>query len=291
LDSDSDSVSGARARAALGARLSALRQPGRSVRALIVPCLLLAALETSARLGWVPAHLLPPPSEIAHTLIDLAGQGLLSHIVASSVRVLVGFLAGAALAIVIGAVVGLNPQARELLDPTFQALRAIPSLAWVPLLLIWLGIDEAPKLTLIALGAFFPVYMGVVSGFCDVDRKLLEVAAMAGLGPVATVRRVLLPASLPALLTGLRNGLSLAWMFMVAAELIAASRGLGYLLTDGRETGRTDIVLAAIVVLALLGKLSDGGMRWLEERCLSWRDTLGSNASGPAARTPRAWEA
>jgi sulfonate transport system permease protein len=117
-----------------------------------------------------------------------------------------------------------------------------------------------------------------VSGLRDVDRKLVEVAELAGLPPLALVRRVLLPAALPAVLTGLRNGLSLAWMFMVAAELIAATRGLGYLLTDGRETGRADLVLAAIVLLALLGKLTDTGMQVLEQRWLAWRDTLGTRA-------------
>jgi sulfonate transport system permease protein len=195
-------------------------------------------------------------------------------VVASVLRVLAGFAIGSLLALAIGSLVGLSPRSERYLDPSFQALRAIPSLAWVPLLLLWLGIDEAPRIVLIAIGAFFPVYMGVASGFRDVDRKLVEVARMAGLPPWQLARRVLLPAAMPAVLTGLRNGLSLAWMFMVAAELIAATRGLGYLLTDGRETGRADIVLAAIALLALLGKLSDTLMQWVERRTLSWRDTF-----------------
>ena len=244
----------------------------------VLPVSALLLLEAAARLGAVPANLLPPPSEIARTLVDLACNGLAAHVVASSARVFAGFAIGAGLALVLGAFVGLNRHAQALLDPSFQALRAIPSLAWVPLLLLWLGIDEAPKITLIAIGAFFPVYMGVASGFRDVDRKLVEVAEMAGLSRLALVRRVLLPAAMPAVLTGLRNGLSLAWMFMVAAELIAATRGLGYLLTDGRETGRADIVLAAIVLLALLGKLTDTGMQRLESRWLAWRDTLDTRA-------------
>jgi sulfonate transport system permease protein len=143
----------------------------------------------------------------------------------------------------------------------------------VPLLLLWFGIDELPKLLLIGIGAFFPVYTGVTSGFEGVDRKLVEVGHLYRLPPPVLVRRVLLPAALPAILTGLRNGLSLAWMFMVAAELIAASRGLGYLLSDGRETSRADIVLAAIVLLALLGKASDMAMVAAEHRLLAWRDT------------------
>jgi len=185
-----------------------------------------------------------------------------------------GFALGSLLALVLGAAVGLSQRVAAWLDPSVQALRAIPSLAWVPLLLLWLGIDETPKLVLIAIGAFFPVYMGVASGFRGVDRKLVEVGRLFGFTPLALVRRVLLPAALPSVLTGLRNGLGLAWMFMVAAELIAASSGLGYLLTDGRETGRADIVLAAILLLALLGQLSDSAMRALERRLLVWRDAF-----------------
>jgi len=243
----------------------------------VVPLSVLLLLELASRAGWVAANLLPPPSEVLNTLWWLLQQGsLLSHVAASTARVLAGFAIGAVLALSVGALVGLSHRAERLLDPSFQALRAIPSLAWVPLLLLWLGIDESPKLVLIAIGAFFPVYMGVASGFRDVDRKLVEVAQMAGLSPLSLVRRVLLPAAMPSVMTGLRNGLSLAWMFMVAAELIAATRGLGYLLTDGRETGRADIVLAAIVLLALLGKVSDSGMVWVERRWLAWRDGFDS---------------
>lgn len=241
---------------------------------LVIPLLVLALGEMAPRLGWISANLLPPPSAVLQTLLDLGPLTLAMHVGVSAARVAAGFALGAALAVGIGALVGLSRLGERLLAPSFQALRAIPSLAWVPLLLLWLGIDEAPKIVLIAIGAFFPVYMGVSSGFRDVDRKLVEVARMARLSPLALVRRVLLPAALPAVLTGLRNGLSLAWMFMVAAELIAASRGLGYLLTDGRETSRADIVLAAILLLALLGKLTDSAMQWLERRLLSWRDTF-----------------
>lgn len=244
---------------------------------LILPLALLLLTELAVRQGWIAANLLPAPSEVLRTLQQLAvQQGLLAHIGISSLRVGVGFALGAGGAVLLGALVGLSPLARALLNPSFQALRAIPSLAWVPLLLLWLGIDEAPKLVLIAIGAFFPVYMGVAAGFQDVDRKLVEVARLRGLSRLALARRVLLPAALPAVLTGLRNGLSLAWMFMVAAELIAASQGLGYLLTDGRETSRADIVLAAIVLLALLGKLSDSVMAAIEARALHWRDSFGA---------------
>jgi sulfonate transport system permease protein len=240
------------------------------------PVAVLMLAEAAVRLGWIAPHLLPAPSDVLEALVRMLRDGQLSqHVLASTLRVAGGFALGAGLAVLLGALVGLSGFAAALLTPSFQALRAIPSLAWVPLLLLWLGIDEASKVALIAIGAFFPVYMGVASGIRDVDRKLVEVARLRGLGRIVLARRVLLPAALPAVLTGLRNGLSLAWMFMVAAELIAASRGLGYLLTDGRETGRADLVLAAIVLLAVLGKLSDGAMAAIERRALRWRDSFG----------------
>lgn len=243
---------------------------------LLLPLVVLGGAELAVRLGVLRAGLMPPPTDVAATLAWLAAHGLAGHVAASGARVALGFLGGAGAGLLLGALVALNARTARLLDPSLQALRAIPSLAWVPLLLLWFGIDELPKLILIGIGAFFPVYTGVTSGFAGVDRKLVEVARLYRLAPLPLVRRVLLPAALPAILTGLRTGLSLAWMFMVAAELIAASRGLGYLLSDGRETSRADIVLAAIVLLAVLGKLTDMAMVALERRLLAWRDTHGT---------------
>jgi sulfonate transport system permease protein len=247
----------------------------RRTQGLLLPALLVIVWEAVVHAGWVSPHLLPPPSDLVTTLADLAGKGtLVGHIGISSLRVVIGFFIGAGLAVIVGAAVGLSRRTEALLDPTFQALRAIPSLAWVPLLLLWLGIDEAPKITLIAIGAFFPVYLNFVAGIQNVDRKLVEVGGIYGLTGYRLIVRIFLPAALPNLFTGLRSGLSLAWMFLVAAELIAASRGLGYLLTDGRETGRADLVVVAIIVLALLGKTSDSLLRWLEDRLLGWRDVF-----------------
>lgn len=251
-----------------------LRLPGLNLWGLLVPALALAGLEASVAFGLVPARLMPPPSAIVETFRELYEQGLVTHLAVSTARVLAGYALGVALALPIGALVGLNRRTESILDPTFQALRAIPGLAWVPLLLLWLGIDEGPKVTLIAIGSLFPVYLGLIAGIRNVDRKLVEVGEMYGLGPVALVRRIFLPAALPSLFTGLRQGLSLAWMCLVAAELIAATQGIGYLLTDGREVSRPDIVIAAILMLALLGKLSDTLLKRLEERALHWRDSF-----------------
>ncbi|KVL10135.1 ABC transporter permease [Burkholderia sp. MSMB1826] len=256
---------------------TARRDPLRAWRiaGLALPFVALVLLEFVVRRGWLPDHLVPAPSEILDTLARMGATRLARHVGTSALRVAAGFAAGAGLALVVGAAMGLSRRIDALFEPTFQALRAIPSLAWVPVLLLWLGIDEAPKITLIAIGAFFPVHLAVVAGMRDVDRKLVELGAVYRLGPLALFRRILLPAALPQIVTGLRTGLSLAWMFMVAAELIAATRGLGFLLSDGRETGRPDLVFGAILLLALLGKLTDGAMRRIESRWLGWRDAFG----------------
>jgi len=251
------------------------------LKGLALPALILLVLELVVRIGWLPSYQMPAPSEIALTLRDLAEGALWKHISASLLRVLLGFAIGAGLALVFAAWVGLSREAEAWLEPTFAGLRSIPSLAWVPLLLLWLGIDETSKIVLIAIGAFFPVYLNGVAAIRNIDRKLVEVGQMYGFGRARLVRRILLPAALPGLFTGLRSGMSLAWMFLVAAELIAATKGLGYLLSDGRETSRPDIVLAAIIVLALLGKLSDGLLAGLEKRCLAWRDTFNGQGTEP----------
>ncbi|KTC01856.1 ABC transporter permease [Pseudomonas syringae] len=244
------------------------------LKGLVVPALIIIVLEIVVRIGWLPSYQMPAPSEIVLTLRDLADGALWKHISASLLRVLSGFLIGASLALVFAAWVGLSREAEAYLEPTFAGLRSIPSLAWVPLLLLWLGIGETSKVVLIAIGAFFPVYLNGVAAIRGIDRKLVEVGQMYGFSRYRLTRRILLPAALPGLFTGLRSGMSLAWMFLVAAELIAATKGLGYLLSDGRETSRPDIVLAAIIVLATLGKLSDGLLAGLEKRFLAWRDTF-----------------
>ncbi|MDR7009811.1 ABC transporter permease [Paraburkholderia strydomiana] len=246
---------------------------------LALPFVFLAVIEVLVRASILPSHLVPAPSSIVQTLWELGGVRLARHIGASVARVYAGFALGAVLALLIGAAMGLSRRIDALLDPACQALRAIPSLAWVPILLLWMGIDEAPKITLIAIGAFFPVQLSVVAGIRGVDRKLIEFGEVNRLTRRALFTRILLPASMPQIFTGLRTGLSLAWMFMVAAELIAATRGLGYLLSDGRETGRPDLVFGAILLLALLGKLSDGAFKAIEAHALLWRDAADATAA------------
>ncbi|KAA3498258.1 ABC transporter permease [Rhizobium rhizogenes] len=250
------------------------------LRGAIVPVGSLVLLELFVRLGWVSPYVLPPPSELYETFLRLAEGPLWTNVAASTARVFVGFVIGSLLAVVVGSLVGLVIAAERYLEPTFQALRAVPSLAWVPLLMIWFGIGETSKIVLIAKSAFFPVYLNLFSGIRNVDRKLVEVGEMYRQPLPVLVWRIFIPASLPHLFTGLRYGLSLAWLSVVAAELLAASEGIGYMLSDGRELSRPDLVMIAIICLAVLGKISDSLFKIVEERCLRWRDTYSLHDGG-----------
>lgn len=224
-------------------------------------------------------RLVPPPSRILSTLWQLSASGeLFQHVGATTLRVLFGFLAGAAAGIILGGVTGYVRLARDLVDPTLQALRAIPSIAWVPLFILWFGIFEASKVILIATGVFFPVYLGVSSALLSVDRKIVEVGRIFRLSGPALIRRILLPAILPALVVSLRTGLGLGWMFVVAAEFMGASEGLGYLLVDGQQLGKPDQIVAAILVFALIGKLSDGLLVAISAPFTRWQDSFEKEA-------------
>ncbi|WP_377845708.1 ABC transporter permease [Bosea sp. UC22_33] len=247
---------------------------GLAVAGFVLPVVLAILWEWLVAAGIANGRLMPPPSVVGRTLWGLAASGeLLTHAGATLWRVAAGFGLGALAGTVLGAVTGALPVARSLLDPTLQALRAIPSIAWVPLFILWLGIFEASKVALIAVGVFFPVYLGVAAAIQGIDRKIVEVGRVFRLSRLAMVRRVLLPAILPAWIVALRSGLGLGFMFVVAAEIMGASEGLGYLLVDGQQLGRPGTIIAAIISFAVLGKLADGLLVAITRPFLAWQDT------------------
>jgi sulfonate transport system permease protein len=256
-------------------RPAARRRPyGLAMAGFLLPVVLAVLWEWLVSAGIANGRLMPPPSVVGRTLWDLAASGeLATHAAATLWRVAAGFGLGALAGTILGAVTGALPVARSLLDPTLQALRAIPSIAWVPLFILWLGIFEASKVALIAAGVFFPVYLGVAAAIQGIDRKIVEVGRVFRLSRLAMVRRVLLPAILPDWVTALRSGLGLGFMFVVAAEIMGASEGLGYLLVDGQQLGRPDTIIAAIISFAVLGKLADGLLVAITRPFLAWRDT------------------
>lgn len=237
----------------------------------IVPIALLLLWQWASTNGSFSASQLPTPSAVVEALGELLERGTFwMHVAISVQRVLLGFLIGASIGIVIGSIVGLSPTASRVLSPTIQAIRAVPSLAWVPLIVLWMGIYEGPKVTLVAIGAFFPVFTTVASGFAHTDRKLIEVGRAYGMKGRSLITGILLPAAAPTIFAGLRLGLAQSWLFVVAAELIASSKGLGFLLIDSQNTTRTDILLLAIICLAVLGKITDLILATIERRALRW---------------------
>lgn len=240
---------------------------------LVVPLLLATGWEAAVAVGLADGRLLPPPSAVAETLWSLAASGdLLRHASITLWRVAVGFAIGVTAGTVLGALTGYSRDAQKLLDPTFQALRAIPSIAWVPLFILWFGIFETSKVALIAVGVFFPVYLGVFAAIRSVDRKIVEVGRIFRLSPPRMLLRILLPAILPAYVTALRAGLGLGWMFVVAAEFMGASAGLGYLLVDGQQLGKPAQIVAAILCFAVQGKATDGLLQRSAAPFLRWED-------------------
>ena len=246
--------------------------------ALVVPVALGIAWELAVRTGIAPGRLMPPPSRLLHTAIALTASGeLQADITATITRVAIGFGVGALAGTGFGMLTGASDTARRLLDPSIQALRAIPSIAWVPIFILWFGIFEASKIILIAVGVFFPVYLGLMGAIQSVDRKLVEVGRAFRLSDVAMVRRILLPAVLPAYVLSLRSGLGLGWMFVVAAEFLGASEGLGYLLIDGQQLGKPAEIVAAIVAFAIVGKASDWLIVLAAAPFLRWEDVVRQN--------------
>ena len=251
----------------------------RPLLGLALPVGLAALWEIAVRMGLSDGRLVPPPSRIYQEFAELWQAGELQrHLIATVLRVIVGFGLGTVAGTLLGAIAGYSTILRRLVDPTLQGLRAVPSIAWIPLFILWLGIFETSKVALIAVGVFFPIYLGVMGAILSVDRKIVEVGRVFRLSGPALVWRILLPAVLPAYVVSLRAGLGLGWMFVIAAEFMGASEGLGYLLIDGQQLGKPSEIVAAILAFAVLGKLTDWLIVLVTAPFLHWEDRFGARA-------------
>lgn len=236
----------------------------------IVPIVLFLAWWAATAAGLFTPVQLPSPGAVIDATVGLIQRGdLWFHIGISVQRVLIGFGIGAVLGMIFGAVLGLSRWADALLTPILGALRAVPSLAWVPLLILWMQIGEDSKVTLIAIGAFFPVFTTLYAGLQHVDPHLVEAGRAFGYKGFRLFKTIQLPAVVPSIFSGLRLALAQAWLFLVAAELIASSMGLGFLLTDSQNNGRTDRLILAIILLAVLGKITDMLLGVAEKRAIA----------------------
>ncbi|WP_079044617.1 MULTISPECIES: ABC transporter permease [unclassified Streptomyces] len=247
----------------------------RRLRRTVGPLLLLALWQTLSATGTLPADALASPGTIARAGGELIGDGTLPTAMGVSLRrVAAGLLLGGAVGIALALLSGLSRLGEDLVDAPVQMLRTVPWVGLIPLFIIWLGIGEAPKVALIALGVAFHLYLNVYAGIRGVDAQLVEAGQSLGLGRWGLVRHVVLPGALPGAMTGLRYSLATAWLALVFGESINADAGIGFLMNQAREFFRTDVIVVCLVVYAFLGLLADAVVRTLERLLLQWRPTF-----------------
>jgi sulfonate transport system permease protein len=248
--------------------------PARQLQALTpwaLPAVIVALWEAASLAGFIPGRVLPAPTDvlIAGWKLLLSGE-LLRNIWVSFWRAIVGFAIGGSIGFVLGLANGLSERSERIFDSTLQMVRNIPHLALIPLVILWFGIDEEAKLFLVALGVFFPIYINTQHGVRTVDPQLVEMGRTYGMPASTLFRRVILPGALPSIFVGLRYALGIMWLTLIVAETISASSGIGYMAMQAREFLLVDVVVLAILIYALLGKLADSTARLLERLCLSW---------------------
>jgi sulfonate transport system permease protein len=250
---------------------------GMSKRALyrwlswIVPVLILVLWQGAAHVGLISPQVLPAPSSVAATALDLARNGdLFVHLGVSLLRASAGFAIGGTIGLALGILVGFSPLAQALLDRSIQMVRAIPFLAMLPLVIVWFGVGEVAKIFLVALAVLFPIYINTMLGIRQIDPKLMELAKVIGLDRTAVVRRIILPGAMPSILTGVRYALAHAWLALVIAETLATTKGIGFLAMDAREFLQTNVILLTMIIYAIIGVVADALVRLLEAHFLSW---------------------
>ena len=247
----------------------------RWLRRTVGPLLLLVLWQVFSSTGVLPADVLASPGTIARAAGELIGDGTLPHAMGVSLqRVAVGLLLGGTIGVSLALVSGLSRLGEDLVDASVQMLRTVPWVGLIPLFIIWLGIGEAPKVALIALGVAFHLYLNVYAGIRGVDAQLVEAGESLGLGRWGLIRHVVLPGALPGAMTGLRYSLATAWLALVFGESINADAGIGFLMNQAREFFRTDVIVVCLVVYAFLGLLADAVVRTLERLLLQWRPTF-----------------
>jgi NitT/TauT family transport system permease protein len=245
--------------------------------ALIVPGLLLILWQTATTLRWT--RLIPTPYDTAVYMIDFVIGGIYDdafsgtahqHLLASLQRVFGGFGLAVCAALPLGLLIGRNPVARQVLDPFFQLMRPIPVTAWLPLSMILFGLGAKSAFVLVFLGAFYPILLNTIFGVKNVDPKLFEAASMLGCNGNVQFYRVVLPAALPSIFTGLRLGLGLAWFVIVVGEMTGVPQGLGAVIMDGRTLSRTELVICGMIIIGLVGYISDAIVVAIGRRLLRW---------------------
>jgi sulfonate transport system permease protein len=236
-----------------------------------LPVFLIAAWCIAAQNSWISSRILPAPFDIVNSAVNLTVSGeLAKNILASAERASWGLLIGGSIGFLLGLLNGLFRTADRFLDTTVQMVRNVPHLALIPLVIIWFGIGEEGKVFLVTLGVFFPIYANTYHGIKTTDPQLIEMGRVYGLSPWQLFSQIIFPGALPSILVGLRYSLGLMWLTLIVAETIATTSGIGYMAMNAREFMQTDVVILAILIYALLGKLADAAVHFLEGRILQW---------------------
>lgn len=237
----------------------------------VVPIALIVLWQLLAMAGLINSRVLPAPTDVVKAAVRLTLSGeLLKHVQISTWRAGTGFLIGGSIGLFLGVLNGVSRPAELLLDSTIQMVRNIPHLAMIPLVILWFGIEDPARIFLVALGVLFPIYVNTFYGIRAIDPGLVEMGRVYGLNRLQLGHQVIFPGALPSILVGLRYALGRMWLTLIVAETIAASSGIGYMAMDAREFMQTDVVVLAILLYALLGKLADSAVRWLEKVTIAW---------------------
>ncbi|XAZ20070.1 ABC transporter permease (plasmid) [Sinorhizobium sp. B11] len=251
------------------------RRLPRSLGKSLGPAALICLWWVGTRYGLISEDLLPGPATLLATLLEMISSGDLAEALLLSLqRVVIGFGIGFVTGVGLALIAGLLRLGEDLIDAPMQMARTLPWAGLVPLLIIWLGIDETPKVILVAFAVTFPLYINTFAGIRNVDRTLVEAARTLSFGRAALILQVILPGTLPNLLVGLRYSLGSAWLALVFAETVNAQGGLGYLITHAREVYRVDIIILCLAIYALLGLGADLVVRVLERVLLGWRQSF-----------------
>ena len=248
---------------------------------LRVPVTIVAAWQIASSLGLIGNRLMPAPIDVLRAFWDKAGNGELAlNIAVSGQRALAGLLVGGSIGFVLGLANGVSRLSHALTDTTLQMVRTIPNLALIPLVILWFGIGEEAKLFLTALGVFFPIYLNTLHGVRNVDPQLIEMGRVYGMNGWTLFRKVIFPGALPSIFVGLRFSLGIMWLTLIVAEGMAASAGIGHMANQAREFMMTDVVVLALLIYALLGKLADWIAKTLESLTLQWHPAFQKPAKG-----------
>lgn len=238
---------------------------------VIAPLLLIVVWQIFGTFGVLNEHILPPPTKVISTFVQLFKSGkLVDNLFISLIRVFRGFILGALAGVVIGIFMGLSRPINKILSSLVSIFRPIPMIAWIPLLILGLGIGEESKVAVIFIGTLWPVLLNTISGILSVDTKLIEVSRVLEKSKIEMLIKVIMPSAWPAIFTGLRLGISTAWTCVVAAEMIAASSGIGYMIMYARELSQPDVVLVGVFTIGFVGLLIDAIIGSLQKKALGW---------------------